>query len=219
LPAGEVQPASEGPGLDGSAEPLGQPDRERVVGIPQVFGAQRQDLRKWWPAHGLDVAQRRARRFQQAVGPPGEKLAVVVRFALRGRGRRLLDARQVHRPVPRPPTAMIDDQVVQHRLQERAKASFVRIGGAEVATQKPNRELVEQLVGGVGIAHRGTEVATDRPLVNPQQAVPSLPLLVGRPLVGGKQRAPARRELAEVRFGHGRTRHTASPGWVGVQAF
>ncbi len=69
----------------------------------------------------------------------------------------------------------VDHQVINGTLEEVAKSTFSRVGVFEVTAQESQRELLGQVVGRLGVAERGKQIAMDGAPVALHQARPLRP--------------------------------------------
>src|SRR5262249_33737833 len=93
---------------------------------------------------------------------------------------------------------ILGDEVEEHTLDKVAEAAALWIGSAEVALQEIAGELLEEFLGGRGIAEESPEVATDGSAV----ALEDLPLGVAgqfaRRLIGAAHQRPEGGDAAEM---------------------
>jgi hypothetical protein len=73
--------------------------------------------------------------------------------------------------------------VVQRRLEQVAEAALLGVGVAEVAAHEAQGELLEQLVGRVGVADTGQQVAIHRRPIPLQDHPPGAVRLRGAAVV------------------------------------
>src|SRR5690606_4321997 len=67
------------------------------------------------------------------------------------------------------PSAVVDHQSIDDRFDERAEPATARVGVAEIPADKPQREILEYVVGRLSIAKARRQVALDRPAVPLEQ--------------------------------------------------
>ena len=115
------------------------------------LGAELQYAVEGLTAAALGLGQRGPGAGEDFVPPTGDELPVRVgRFVVRlGR----IGHRRLQRPRQPPlPPLVIDDQVIEHRLQVAAEAAAAGIGVGEGPLHHAQGELLEQLVGRIGVA-------------------------------------------------------------------
>src|SRR5262249_51413174 len=93
---------------------------------------------------------------------------------------------------------VVGDQMEQDALQEIPETAPLAVGPAQVAVEEAERELLEQLLGGIGIAQYAEQVAAGGPPPMFQQLEEGLPRGLPRLAVRLRQQRPVRADLTQA---------------------